>query len=284
MRFCKQYQIDNDIQAIKLGWSLAGPPLMTVYCYIFEHILIDTGLSHMQKEVIAIARENNVKQVFLTHHHEDHSGNAAAVQNVLCTDVYGHHLTASKLKKPFPVLPYQKYVWGKTTPVRVAVLPEEMETSSGRIVPIHTPGHSRDHTVFFLPEKGIIFSGDLYLADHIKYFRSDEDVGTQIASLKTVADLDFDMLLCGHYPRYKNGRNHIRAKLDFLENFYGDIIHLWEKGCSEKQIFHQLKLKEAYLTKYLCFGNVSMLNGLRSVIRHHEGLRSMQNSGGRLAG
>ena len=108
-------------------------------------------------------------------------------------------------------------------------------------------------------------------------------MGTQIASLKTVADLDFDMLLCGHYPRYKNGRDHIRTKLDFLENFYGDIIHLWEQGYSEKQVFHQLKLKEAYLTKFLCFGNVSMLNGVRSVIRHYEGLRPVQNSGSRLA-
>jgi glyoxylase-like metal-dependent hydrolase (beta-lactamase superfamily II) len=44
------------------------------------------------------------------------------------------------------------------------------------MIPVHTPGHAKDHTVFFLPEKGVLFSGDLYLADHIKFFRSDKNM------------------------------------------------------------------------------------------------------------
>jgi len=271
MRFCETYQLDSGILGIRLGWSVAGPPLMKVYCYIFDHIMIDTGLSHMEREAVNIARENRVERIFLTHHHEDHSGNAAAVHNALHTDVYGHNLTAKKLGKPYPILPYQKYIWGKTTPVCVNVFPGETDTPSGKIVPIHTPGHAKDHTVFFLPEKGIVFSGDLYLGDHIRFFRSDEDIGTQIESLKTVAELDFDILLCAHYPRQKNGRYHIRTKLEFLENLYGSIINLWQKGLSEERIFNQLKLKEAYLTKYFCFGNVSMFNGVRSAVRHYSG-------------
>jgi glyoxylase-like metal-dependent hydrolase (beta-lactamase superfamily II) len=270
MRLCKSKNIDRDILALKLGWSLAGPPLMTACCYIFDRIMIDTGQSRMEKEVLSIAREQNVERIFLTHHHEDHSGNAAAIRKALQADVYGHRLTRRKLEKPYPILPYQKYVWGRTTPVCVNPFPHEIDTSSGRLVPIHTPGHAKDHTVFFLPEKGVLFSGDLYLADRIKFFRSDEDIGSQIESLKTVADLDFDDLLCGHFPRLGNGRHHIRKKLDFLENFYGNIIALSQKGLSEKQIFHKLKLKEAYLIKYFCFGNVSMLNGVRSTLRHYE--------------
>jgi hypothetical protein len=88
--------------------------------------------------------------------------------------------------------------------------------------------------------------------------------------LKKVINLDFNTLLCGHYPRQKNGRKHIQSKLEFLENLYGNIVHLWKKGLPEKQIFNQLKLKEAWFTKYFCFGNVSMMNGVRSAIRHYE--------------
>ncbi len=270
MRFCKKYQFDSGIQGIKLGWSALGPPLMTVYCYIIEHIMIDTGQSHMAKEVLNIARQSGVKQVFLTHHHEDHSGNAAVIQKTLDANVYGHGLTREKLKAPYPILPYQKYVWGKTTPVSVEPFPEKIDTPLGKIVLVHTPGHAKDHTVFLLPGKGVLFSGDLYLADHIKFFRSDEDMGTQIDSLKKVLDLDFDVLLCAHCPRQKKGKDHIRTKLEFLEHLYGSIIDLWKKGLSEKQIFNQLKLKEANFTKYFCFGNVSMLNGVKSAIRHYE--------------
>ncbi|MDZ7665582.1 MAG: hypothetical protein U5K27_09705 [Desulfotignum sp.] len=95
-------------------------------------------------------------------------------------------------------------------------------------------------------------------------------MGIQIESLKKVSNLDFNALLCGHNPRQKKGREHIQSKLEFLENLYGNIVHLWKKGLPEKQIFNELKLKEAWFTKYFCFGNVSMMNGVRSAIRHYE--------------
>jgi glyoxylase-like metal-dependent hydrolase (beta-lactamase superfamily II) len=270
MRVCKSYEFDHGIRGFKLGWSLAGPPLMTVYCYIFDRIMIDSGQSHMEKEALALARENQVEHLFLTHHHEDHSGNGARIKSHLGVQVFGHPLTGEKLKKPYRILPYQKYVWGKTTPLALSPFPEPMETSSGKMVSLHTPGHARDHVVYFLPEKGVVFSGDLYLGDRIRYFRADEDMGTQIASLKKVLKLDFSILLCSHNPRLQNGRRHIRSKLDFLENLYGNIIEEWKKGIPEKEIFKILGLKEAYFIKYFCFGNVSMGNGVRSAIRHYE--------------
>jgi len=61
-----------------------------------------------------------------------------------------------------------------------------------------------------------------------------------------------------------------RKKLGFLEELYGNTIRFWEKGYSEKQIFSALKLKEEYFTKYFSFGNVSMINGVRSAVRHYE--------------
>jgi glyoxylase-like metal-dependent hydrolase (beta-lactamase superfamily II) len=145
-----------------------------------------------------------------------------------------------------------------------------METSLGKMIALHTPGHAKDHVVYFLPEKGVIFSGDLYLGDHIRYFRADEDMGAQISSLKKVLALDFETLLCSHNPRQTRGRQHIQNKLDFLENLYGNIILLRKAGKTPKKIFSGLKLKEDYFTKYFCLGNVSMLNGVRSAIRHHE--------------
>ncbi|MBF0573083.1 MAG: MBL fold metallo-hydrolase [Desulfamplus sp.] len=270
MRLCKTYQLNNSITALKLGWSLAGPPLMTVYCYLFGDTMIDTGQSHMGRDVVSIARDNRIKQIFLTHHHEDHSGNAAAIQTLDGADVFGHDLSIEKLKTPYSILPYQKYVWGKTTPLTLKPFPEEIETVLGKMFPIHTPGHSKDHTILFLPDKGIIFSGDIYLGDRIKFFRADEDIGTQIKSLKKLSHLNFDILLCAHNPKQERGKEHIFLKLNFLENLYGDIIELWKKGLSEKQIFSSLKLKESHLVKYFCFGNVSMMNGVRSAIRHYN--------------
>ncbi|ACN15713.1 hypothetical protein HRM2_26190 [Desulforapulum autotrophicum HRM2] len=273
MRVCKRYEFDHGIKGFTLGWSLAGPPLMAVFFYVFDRVMIDTGQSRMAGESLAIARRHRVDRVFLTHHHEDHSGNGALIHNALGAEIFGHGLTREKLKKPYKILPYQHYVWGTTTPVEVSPLPEFLETSLGRMIPIHTPGHSLDHLVYYLPEKGVVFSGDLYLGDRIRYFRADEDMGTQIDSLKKVLALDFHMLLCSHNPRESRGREHLQTKLNFLETLYGSTIELWKKGVPEKEIFKTLGLKEDYFIKYFCCGNVSLINGVRSAVRHYEACR-----------
>ncbi|MBC8441084.1 MAG: MBL fold metallo-hydrolase [Deltaproteobacteria bacterium] len=269
MRVCELYDF-NGIKGFKLGWSLFGPPLMTVYCYTFGDLMVDTGQSHMQKQALKIAEDNNIKRIFLTHHHEDHSGNAAAIKQVLGVRVFGHTLTKEKMKARFSILPYQKYVWGKARPLNIEIVSERIETVFGDMVPVHTPGHSKDHTVYLLKKEGVLFSGDLYLADRIKFFRSDEDMGIQIESLKKVLKLDFQTFLCNHYPKLEHGKKRIEQKLGFLEDLYGNVIMLWEKGYLEKQIFKVLKLKEDYFIKYFCFGNVSMINGVRSAVRHYE--------------
>ncbi|MBU1344031.1 MAG: MBL fold metallo-hydrolase [Proteobacteria bacterium] len=269
MRLIKLYDF-NGIKGYKLGWSVFGPPLMTVYCYVIGDVMVDTGQSHLQKEACRIAGDHHIKHIYLTHHHEDHSGNAAAIKKMVNAGVYGHGITKEKLSARFKILPYQKYAWGKAAPLEIEVLPQKTQTDLGDMTGIHMPGHSKDHIVYHIKKAGVLFSGDLYLADRIKFFRADEDIGAQIQSLKNVLTLDFDTLLCSHYPKRENGKKHIEKKLGFLEDLYGGIIRLWDKGVPERQIFNTLGLKENYMIKYICFGNVSMINAVRSAIRHYE--------------
>ena len=269
MRICKAKTFGS-IQGFKLGWAPFGPPLMTVYCYVLGDLMIDTGQAHMRREALQIAGTYQIKRVFLTHHHEDHSGNAAALKRTGKVRVYGQALTRSKMAAGFRILPYQKYVWGRTQPLEIDLFPDSIETALGKMVPVPTPGHAKDHTAFHLPDAGILFSGDLYLADTIKYFRADEDVGTQIDSLQKLLFLDFDTLLCSHFPKRVHGKERIQKKLTFLEDMYAAVIRLWQQGRPAKEIFKNLRLKENYFTKYFCFGNVSLFNGVKSIIRHYE--------------
>jgi glyoxylase-like metal-dependent hydrolase (beta-lactamase superfamily II) len=254
----------------QLGWSLVGPPLMTVYCYVFDDVMLDTAQGHMRKEAVQIASEHNIKRLFLTHYHEDHSGNVHSIKQELKTNVYGHPITKEKMSSFFKILPYQKYIWGKANPSHVEILPKKIDTALGVMTPVHTPGHSDDHMAYFIKDAGVLFSGDLYLADKIKIFRSDENIGVQIESLKKILTLDFDVLLCCHSPKSKDGKKHIKRKLNFLEDFYGNIIFLHKRGLSEKQIFRALHLKEDFFKKCFCFGDISMINGIRSAIKYYN--------------
>ncbi len=271
MRILKKYDF-GEVQGWELGWSPVGRPLMTTICYRAGPVLIDTGLPHMRAEVLDIvsSERKNIKAVLLTHHHEDHSGNAAAIKNSFNIPVHGSLETARKLARPYRIFPYQHLMWGATDPVDVAPLPDAWENNGFCFKPVHTPGHSRDHTVYLAPERGWLFSGDLYLSHHIKFFRADERIDDQIRSLKKVRTLDFEALFCGHHPQPENGRDCIIRKLQYMEDFYGKVAGLAAKGMNASEVMKSLRLKEASMVKWICFGNVSMKNMVRSVMQSLE--------------
>jgi glyoxylase-like metal-dependent hydrolase (beta-lactamase superfamily II) len=254
----------GEVQAYELGWSPMGRPAMTVHFYIMDGICIDTALRHMQKEVVNCIANHQVHTIVLTHHHEDHSGNAASLNKTLQIPILGHPQTIKKMQQPFSILPYQHYAWGSALPVAMETLPETVQSDHIDLKPIHTPGHSRDHTVFWEKNKGWLFSGDLFIAERIKYFRADEKMQDQIDSLKKVCQLDFDCLFCAHNPQIKNGKAKLQQKLQFLEDLYGRIKGFHAKGLGLNETVKAMGLKENYVMKTFCMGNLSMKNMVRS--------------------
>jgi len=242
-----------------------GRPLMTVHFYFVDGVCIDTALSHGKKQVIDILSDHAVHSVVLTHHHEDHSGNAAVIKQTHGATVEGHPVTVEKLNRGFKIMPYQHYSWGAAQPLDMTPLPAIVTSDNIELQPIHTPGHSRDHTVFWEKNQGWLFSGDLFIAERIKYFRADEKIKDQIASLKKTCRLDFDSLFCAHNPHFKNGKQKLRNKLQFLEDLYGRVKEFQEQGLDVNKTIKQIGLKETYFIKYFCMGNVSMKNMVRSI-------------------
>ena len=254
------------VEAIRLGFGPIGPPLMSVFLYIVEGLLIDTGQRNMQKVVVELLEKRKPQQILLTHHHEDHAGNAFVLSNIHKISVTAHPITVENVRCGYRILPYQRYVWGKADPVNATPFIETIETDSFKFKPIHTPGHSKDHTVYLEETSGWLFSGDLYLGDYIKYFRSDERLADQITSLKKVLQFDFEILFCAHNPRLENGKLRLKNKLQFLEDLYGNIHRLIQKGLSEKAIIKRLDPKKDRWVKWITMGNVSFANMVRSVI------------------
>lgn len=254
------------VQATELGFAFVGQPFIKTHVYFIDDLMIDTGQKHLSRDVQELVARVLPQRVLLTHHHEDHSGNAAMIKNFLNIPIFGNPLTISKMENTFKIFPYQHWMWGKADPVQVSPLPEVIETNNYRLKPIHTPGHSKDHTVYWEAEQGWLFSGDLYLADRVKYFRADERIKEEIQSLKKIVGLDFDIVFCAHNPKVKNGKRSMIRKLDFLENLYGNVEDFYKNGLSTEQIMLKMGIKESYFLKLMCFGNVSARNMVESVI------------------
>jgi len=258
------------VKSFSLGYGPLGAPMMNVYLYWVKGVLIDSAQSNMRRTVNARLKDLPIDAILLTHHHEDHSGNAAFLKQQRSVEVLGHERTGQKMSKPSKILPYQRYCWGRAERMDVAPIGDSLSINGLEFTAIHTPGHSPDHTVYLEKQNGILFSGDLYLGDRIKFYRADEDIVGQIESIRKVLEHDFDIMLCAHRPRLSDAKQHLQKKLEFLEEFFTGIERSWRPGMKESTLMKELKLQEQYYVKLICLGNVSMKNMVASAIRACE--------------
>jgi glyoxylase-like metal-dependent hydrolase (beta-lactamase superfamily II) len=246
-----------------------GNNVQTVYTFIADDVLIDTAQKFNRENILKVAREKNISKILITHHHEDHTGNVAHLMRTLQVQAYAHPTAVFILSKGYKMSPLAKLMNGTVEKAQLTpVLDSDIiQTEHYAFQPVYTPGHSDDHYCYYESSKGWLFSGDLYVADKIKYFASYESLLTQIESLKKLLSLDFDVLFCSHNPKVKNGKKHLRNKLQFFEDFAGTVAAYYRQGYNPRQIFAMMGMKENYFNKIITLGNFSAENMVRSVVR-----------------
>jgi len=265
----------ESIKGCKFGYSPFGKPKMFVHVYYIDGLLIDTGHSKVSKEVLWQIGELDVRQIFITHHHEDHTGNLNHLQQHFDCPAYASEICCESMKKPPRISFAQHLFWGNRPPDDQLV-PHNTSISTDKytfqIIPI--PGHASDMVALYEPKKKWLFSADLYVHHYINYFLKNESVAQQIHSIKKVLELDFDVLLCSHNPQLVGGKELLERKLLFFENFYAQVSELYEKNYTATQIFKQLNFKENRYIQFISHGHLSKMNMVKSVIRDVENERN----------
>ena len=195
---------------------IAGRPIMRVGVYRVGDLLIDTGPAHAAGEIDEILADGPVNHLALTHHHEDHVGNAAAVagQTGLTPQIHeaGIALVAEDVDVPF----YRRAVWGAAPGFRAEPLGDELHTDRFRFRVIHTPGHAVDHVALHEPDQEWLFVGDLYLTDRPRYAFRYDDIGQIIASIRSLLAIPDCVLFCQHSGYHASHQHKLGRKLDAL--------------------------------------------------------------------
>ncbi|MDG2448061.1 MAG: MBL fold metallo-hydrolase [Saprospiraceae bacterium] len=259
----------QDISMWAMGSNWFGTPQLFVYSYLIDGLLIDTGHPNIQKQFLDALDSESIDKCVITHHHEDHSGNANALQRKMDVEIFASPKCVNILRNPPRVSPIQHTTWGQNEKVELTSLDLEsiVKTKKYTFDIIETPGHAEDMICLFESNEGWLFSGDNFVNTFINVFMDNENISEQIESLKKILRLDFDVLLCSHYPQFRNGKAHIRSKLNFLLDFYGRVSEEYQKGSDESEILKALEMKKWGIARILSLGKLSQVNMVRSVVR-----------------
>ena len=137
------------------------PPATHTNCYIVggeEVIIIDPAspyedeqreLDEFIDELIAEGRR--VREIFLTHHHPDHTGGVNHLSKRLGVPVAAHPLTATRVQHSVEVNRF----------VEDNELIDLTGDPGWRLRALQTPGHTRGHLCFYEENTGAILTGDL---------------------------------------------------------------------------------------------------------------------------
>jgi glyoxylase-like metal-dependent hydrolase (beta-lactamase superfamily II) len=242
----------------------------TFIIYRIGNTLIDAGPSNQWPTIKRVLKPLDIKTLLITHHHEDHSGNANRISKLKKLLPYAPALGQEKLAKGYPTPLLQKLIWGSPLKVQTQTLPETLTINQGspsqaEVIAIPTPGHAKDLTCLFFPELKYLFSGDMYISKSLKYLRSDENLEQLISSLEKLIALDFDILFCPHRGIVEQGKLALEEKRENLLNLCRQSQELMAQGLGEIEIVNKLLGPEDRLAKISKF-NISKGNLIRQAM------------------
>src|ERR671910_2612947 len=181
--------------------------------------LVDAGLPG-QAEVIGAALAEagigvrDLSRIIFTHQDLDHVGSGAALVRQSGATVFAHPADAPhidgrlRLLKPSPEMleqrPQMREVLERLEPVRVEEHLEDGERLdiAGGIRVIFTPGHTPGHLSLYLERSKVLIAGDALRAERGSLNGPNPsmtlEMGTAIQSLRTLADLEIDTIVCYH--------------------------------------------------------------------------------------
>jgi glyoxylase-like metal-dependent hydrolase (beta-lactamase superfamily II) len=175
----------GDVTRLRMA-SAAGRVIgIDVSAYVVRGVMVDTGFTRARDDLLRVTRVLGVHAAIVTHWHEDHAGNVAALA-ALGIPVAMRDDTAATLRS-FPRIElYRHAVWGSPPSLDAKTLRPELED----LVGVHTPGHSPDHQIVWDASTRTAFTGDLWLGVRARTMHATEDPYAIVESLRVLRDLE----------------------------------------------------------------------------------------------
>lgn len=252
----------RDVRRIRMWTRRTRAIGYDVSAYVLRGVLVDTGFRHVAGELQQWVRETCPRAVIVTHHHEDHAGNAPALARA-GLPMWMPAYTERKLRERPRVKLYRRVVWGRPD----ALAPGYARCDPAPLQLVATPGHAPDHHVVFDPETATIVSGDLWLGVKVRVMGAGENPYEIVRSLDTVIALRPLRMFDAHRGLVENPVAALEAKRDWLQETIGAVERAIDQGRSERAILREV-LGGEELSALITEGEYARRNLVRAVRRH----------------
>lgn len=207
-----------------------------VFLYLVDGMLIDCGPEILQKELLSFFQTHIFDQVILTHNHEDHTGNAAWIQNHLGKPIYIHPAGLAVCLEDGDYPAYRQLTWGGRKAFAPGILKTNVVSRTLEWQILYTPGHADDHIALYNQERQLMFTGDLFVSSRTKVSMKTESIPQIMSSIQLLLQYDFKTIYCSHAGYLENGRELLEKKLHYLEETSEKVQVLAREGKTSDEI------------------------------------------------
>jgi glyoxylase-like metal-dependent hydrolase (beta-lactamase superfamily II) len=199
------------------GDSLTDPEDAAIYliCFDEQAALIDAGTGKGHERLVSNIEKcgvnaSQIKYLFITHCHYDHTGGAGKVREEFGCKIIAHELDAIYLEKGDSNVTAARWYGEMLEPLKVdhkiASFEESFPVGNKKIKSIHTPGHSPGSVVYMVESEGkkILFGQDVHGPLDPSILSNQEDY---IKSLNFLLSLKIDILCEGHFGIFEGEKN-----------------------------------------------------------------------------
>ena len=101
---------------------------------------------------------------------------------------------------------------------------------------LHIPGHTAPQTAIYLPEEGVVFTGD-NIFHQVKSFIQEADPWEWLAALRRIGELDAAVIVPGHGEPC--GRSYLTRQAEVIEGWVGAVEEFVRRGLTEEEAVSQ---------------------------------------------
>jgi glyoxylase-like metal-dependent hydrolase (beta-lactamase superfamily II) len=255
----------DDVLRLRMSNRASRAVGLDVSAYAVRGIMIDTGFHHARRPLLDAVTALEVRGVIVTHWHEDHAGNVAALAaRGLPIDAAAE--TEATLRRRPPVRLYRRVIWGRPPALTAPLASPEI----GALCLIPTPGHSADHRAVFDESTHTLFSGDLWLGVRSRAMHPSENPYEIIASLRRAAALRPWRMFDAHRGLVADPVAALEARADWLSETAAEIERRIAAGDSDRAIVRRV-LGGEERSALVSRGEYARRNFVRAVRRHVAG-------------